>query len=60
MFLELRYAGSLQLEKIGINTNYISAIEKPNHDKFGCIIVMTNGEKFPVKELYDDVLKIVK
>lgn len=60
MFLELSYAGGMQLEKIGINTNYISAIEKRNNDKFGCIIVMTNGDKFPVKELYDDVLKIVK
>ena len=52
-FLELTYAGGLELEKIMFRRSAISCIQKPKSDKFGCIVVLNSGEKYPVKETYD-------
>jgi len=60
MFMELNYAGDLELEKVMINLDFITCIQKPKKDTFGCIISMDNGEKYPVKETYNEVIDTLK
>lgn len=52
-FIELTYVGGLELEKIMFRRSAISCIQKPKSDKFGSIVVLNTGDKFPVKETYD-------
>jgi len=57
-YVELTYVGGLQLEQVMIKKSMISCIQKPKADTFGCIIqVMT--EKYPVKESYESVCKMI-
>lgn len=37
-FIELTYAGELQLEKIFIKVASINTLQKPANGKFGCIV----------------------
>jgi len=57
--IEFTYVGGLELNKVTLAVDQIVSIQKPKATQFGCIISMTNGEKFPVKELYDDVKKMI-
>lgn len=57
-FVELTYAGGLELEKITVRTDAVTCVQKPKSGKFGCIVVV-DSEKYPVAEGYGTVLKML-
>lgn len=59
-YIEFQYSGGLKLEKITVNKNSIISIQKPVSEKHGCIISLSNGEKYPLKESYENVISILK
>ena len=59
-YIEFQYSGGLKLEKITISKNSIVSIQKPVSEKHGCIISLANGEKYPLKESYENVISILK
>lgn len=58
LFIELTNAGSLKLDKISVKKSAIISVSKTENGKFGCI-VQVMGEKYPVAEAYEDVLKMI-
>jgi len=58
--IELTYCGGLKLDKVSLVVSKIESVQQPeNTTKVGCIVQMESGEKFPVKETYEYVNKIV-
>ena len=58
-FLRLTYSGGLQLEEIIVRKSSIVAVQKPKSNKFGCIVQML-GDKYPVKESYEEVVSLLQ
>lgn len=57
-FIELTYAGDLQLEKVLLKVASISALQKPKSNEFGCIVKLLS-QTYPVKESYDELKKLL-
>ena len=57
-FIELTNVGSLKIDKISVKKSAIISVAKTENGKFGCI-VQVMGEKYPVAEKYEDVLKMI-
>ena len=53
-YLELTYNGGLKIEKLRVKISSIISIQKPCKEGIGCIIQLM-GEKYPVKETYEEV-----
>lgn len=58
--LKVNNAGTNQVSEISINPNFIVSIQKPIRNNFGCIIVVSGGEKIPVKETYNEVISFLE
>lgn len=59
-FITLTNAGGLKIETVVLNKRQIVSVQKPQNNKFGSIISMVNGEKFPVKESFNCVIEMLK
>ena len=58
-YIEVTYAGGLELEKVLVKLDSIIAVQKPKSDKFGCIIQTITGEKYPITDDYDSMKELL-
>lgn len=58
--LEFQYSGGLKLEKILVRKDAIISVQKTISGNYGCIISLSNGEKHPVGESYENVVSMLK
>jgi len=58
-FIFLTNKGGLRVSKVAIRPSAIIAIMKPVEKTFGCIVEV-DGDKFPVEEEFDNVVKMVE
>lgn len=54
-FIKLTYAGSLKLQEVMVRKSAVIAVQKTVSDDFGCI-VQVDGDKYPARESYDEVM----
>lgn len=59
-YIEFQYSGGLKLEKILIRKDATIAVQKTISGNYGCIISLSNGEKYPVRESYENVVSMLK
>lgn len=59
-FLKLTNGGSLRIAELWIRKDSVVTVQRPMEGKFGCIVTTANGEKYPLKETYDEVLRALE
>lgn len=58
--LEFQYSGGLKPEKILVRKDAIISVQNTILGNYECIISLSNGEKHPVGESYENVVSMLK
>jgi hypothetical protein len=59
-YIEFQYSGGLKLERVSVGKDAIISVQKTISGNYGCIISLSNGEKYPVKESYENVISMLR